>query len=258
MLSPMWCSIWISKCHLSCRCRSPRASSQSIPNSNEKDHFFLSAPCSSRICCMQLNLPPPVLNFPPDRLRSRTNLHALLSPSIHQRMRVVSGIAVSFDGKDSRYLPLPPLLPTRPAAWHLPRSAGADASRSATVGGGSVGREARRGIDGSVGVSACWEALPGTVLESVALYVSHVYCVWYLLIVMINAMTSDFASVKPFALAYEYIRDCFCYPLVLPTVRNLLPLTSPCLLLSSMYDTIFPPRFSSDAQRRKTIRARET
>lgn len=33
-------------------------------------------------------------------------------------MRVVSGIAVSFDGKLSHYLPLPPLLPRRLADWY--------------------------------------------------------------------------------------------------------------------------------------------
>lgn len=31
---------------------------------------------------------------------------------------MLSGIAVSFDGKTSRYLPLPPLLPPRPAEWY--------------------------------------------------------------------------------------------------------------------------------------------
>ncbi|CAM9666820.1 unnamed protein product [Scytosiphon promiscuus] len=86
-------------------------------------------------------------------------------------MRVVSGIAVSLDGKSSRYLSLPPLLPTRPTAWYQHPSPSADAGRPTTAGGSSVGGEAREGSDAAAGVSACWEALPGSVLESVALFV---------------------------------------------------------------------------------------
>lgn len=33
-------------------------------------------------------------------------------------LTVVSGIAVSFDGRRSHYLPLPPVLPRRPIDWH--------------------------------------------------------------------------------------------------------------------------------------------
>lgn len=93
-------------------------------------------------------------------------------------MRVVSGIGVSFDGKTSRYLPLPPLLPNRPAAWQ-PRSASACAvvkpppanrgARSSSHGGGGSGGD--RGV-GAGGVSAGWEALPGEALETIALFVS--------------------------------------------------------------------------------------
>ncbi|CAM9111170.1 unnamed protein product [Pylaiella littoralis] len=90
--------------------------------------------------------------------------------------RVVSGIAVSFDGKTSRYLPLPPLLPSRLASWHQPAVACAGhsaspANRTAgrSCGGGLGGREEEIGA-GRVPAS-CWEALPGRALESVSLFV---------------------------------------------------------------------------------------
>lgn len=88
-------------------------------------------------------------------------------------MRVVSGIAVSFDGKTSRYLPLPPLLPSRPAGWYQPSVvASADSNSPATRGGSNFsGLGDRQGI-GAGGVPDCWEALPERVLESVALFVS--------------------------------------------------------------------------------------
>lgn len=41
-----------------------------------------------------------------------------LRPPDAPSMLVVSGIAVSFDGKTSQYLSLPPLLPRRPTEWH--------------------------------------------------------------------------------------------------------------------------------------------
>lgn len=89
-------------------------------------------------------------------------------------MRVISGIAVSFDGKTSRYLPLPPLLPSRPSAWQ-PSSASPNASkkppsirgaRSLSPGGGG-GQGVGRG-----GVWANWETLPGGAVETIALFVS--------------------------------------------------------------------------------------
>ena len=54
-------------------------------------------------------------------------------------MRVVSGIAVSFDGKTSQYLSLPPLLPRRPTEWHqVPLCAGVQETDGciADIGGG--------------------------------------------------------------------------------------------------------------------------
>ncbi|CAN0176176.1 unnamed protein product, partial [Ectocarpus sp. 13 AM-2016] len=55
-----------------------------------------------------------------------------------ESLRVVSGIAVSFDGQTSRYLPLPPLLPSRSAAWHQPSSDCADHDGQANGGGSRV------------------------------------------------------------------------------------------------------------------------
>lgn len=62
-----------------------------------------------------------------------------LRPPNAPSMRVVSGIAVSFDGKTSQYLALPPLLPRRPTEWHqVPPCAGDQASDDciATIDGG--------------------------------------------------------------------------------------------------------------------------
>ena len=90
------------------------------------------------------------------------------------RMRVISGIAVSFDGKSSRYLPLPPLLPSRPAAWQ-PTSVVAGSEENLPVGSGAsrsgLGGSDDRGIDAGA-VSADWKALPGEALETIALFVS--------------------------------------------------------------------------------------
>lgn len=88
---------------------------------------------------------------------------------------MVSGIAVSFDGETSRYLPLPPLLPSRSAAWHQPSSDCADHGRR-TNGGGSRVEPGSSGKGPGVGrASARWEALPAGALESIALFVS--FCV---------------------------------------------------------------------------------
>lgn len=84
-------------------------------------------------------------------------------------MRVVSGIAVSFDGETSRYLPLPPLLPSRPPGWYQPAVACADSSSPANREGGGHGGRKKIGAGGGPDL---WEALPGRVLESVALFVS--------------------------------------------------------------------------------------
>lgn len=85
---------------------------------------------------------------------------------------MVSGIAVSFDGQTSRYLPLPPLLPSRSAAWHQPPSDCADHDRR-TNGGGSRVEPGSSGKGVGVGrASTRWESLPGGVLESIALFVS--------------------------------------------------------------------------------------
>ncbi|CAM9272718.1 unnamed protein product, partial [Laminaria digitata] len=68
------------------------------------------------------------------------SLEPLSRREIEHAMRVVSGIAVSFDGKTSQYLALPPLLPRRPTEWHKdPPSAGSQETDGCTAnidGGG--------------------------------------------------------------------------------------------------------------------------
>lgn len=104
-------------------------------------------------------------------------------------MRVTSGVAVSFDGKSSEYLPLPPLLPRRPEAWYSSHSPllstnGTDCGSRGNIGGDTVptskgvAREAceMRDSGGGGGVSTCWEALPGRAVETMALFVSLWCC----------------------------------------------------------------------------------
>lgn len=86
-------------------------------------------------------------------------------------MRVISGIAVSFDGKTSRYLPLPPLLPSRPATWQ-PCPARTVEKPHTNRGASSFGLGCGQGV-GAGGDPVDWEALPGVALETIALFVSR-------------------------------------------------------------------------------------
>lgn len=107
------------------------------------------------------------------------------------RMQVVSGIAVSLDGKSSWYIPLPPLLPPRPCEWHhlahLPDEApdGSSAAGRVNSGRGASPQNAGGG-DAPVGEGhgqrgaekettrrpSSWGALPARAIERVSTLVS--------------------------------------------------------------------------------------
>lgn len=107
------------------------------------------------------------------------------------RMQVVSGIAVSLDGKSSWYIPLPSLLPPRPCEWHQlahPPDEAPDGSPAAgransglgaspqNAGGGDAPAGEGHGRSGAekepTRRPSSWGALPAEAIERVSILVS--------------------------------------------------------------------------------------
>lgn len=112
------------------------------------------------------------------------------------RMQVVSGVAISLDGRTSHYIPLPPVLPPRPSEWQCPTSSsdGEEDGRSSLeqqnggaeskprVGEKPIVSSVERDLDARCsyprgearlgGRLACWDALPGRGVERVVTFVS--------------------------------------------------------------------------------------
>lgn len=109
-------------------------------------------------------------------------------------MQIISGIAISFDGETSHYLPLPPLLPSRLPEWHcLPAAAnashgkagnagdiGVDASDALTTAAAAAATTVCGGCDNQHGPVAgegtpsstlSWESLPRRAVEDITVCV---------------------------------------------------------------------------------------